>query len=78
MPQLNCCATECIDAAMPKLAAATEGTGIALGAYGNIFEGTTSQWLETATHGPRPYPWYAFRCNTRVFEFLEAEFTKTR
>lgn len=58
---LNCCSTECIDAAMPKLASATSGTGLALGAYGNIFEGTTSQWLETATHGPRPYPW-AGRC----------------
>lgn len=58
---LNCCSTECIDAAMPKLATAAAGTGLAIGAYGNIFEGTTSQWLETATHGPRQYPW-AGRC----------------
>ena len=35
---------------MPRLAALTEhAAGIALGGYGNIFQSTTSQWLQTAT-----------------------------
>lgn len=43
---------QAITAALPKLRAATAGRGLAIGAYANGFQRTTSEWL--AARGAAP------------------------